>query len=74
MKKLTVAFISGLMMFCLLRADPVSAQTDTKAVIQRIEKIEERVKKIEASQEAILGKQEVILEQIKNLRVWIRRN
>lgn len=42
-------------------------------LLNDIKKLETRLEKIEADQTAILKKQEDILEQLKILKIWVRR-
>jgi len=43
-------------------------------ILNRVQQLEKRLSSIEADQRAILEKQEKILEELKTLRIWIRRN
>lgn len=50
------------------------AQTKNANPTEAIQDIEKRIEKIEKNQTAMLENQEKILDELKNLRVWVRRN
>ena len=42
-------------------------------ILEKVQAIDERIKRIEANQKEVQDRQQKILEEISNLRVWIRQ-
>jgi outer membrane murein-binding lipoprotein Lpp len=50
------------------------AERAEDAATAKVETLAQAVARLEANQKQILSNQQTILQELKNLRVWIRRN
>lgn len=72
--KKSFLFLSILLLLTAFFYGNVSAQDKTESLLARVQQLESRLKQIETDQAAILEKQDQIIEDLKVLRVWVRRN
>jgi len=69
----TILIVGGLVSACLLPSDAMAQQKNVSPA-ESMNEILDRLVKIEKDQVTILENQQKILDELKNLRVWVRRS